>query len=77
MKNFTYAVANFFFFRFCVTVKTCSVNLVFMTRKPIRSRGLMSKVTDEHVLEAAAKRMRSIFLSVGTDTPWSSFPAAD
>lgn len=71
--NFTSAAANFCFF-FYVTVKTRRVNLVFMRRKPIRSRGLPSELTAEHVLEAASGRMRSIFLSVGTDTPSSSFP---
>lgn len=44
----------FFCCLFCVTVETRCVNLPFMRRKPIRSRGLMSKLTDEHVLEAAA-----------------------
>lgn len=61
-------------FFFYVTVKTRRVSLVFMRRKPIRSRGLPSELTAEHVLEAASGRMRSIFLSVGTDTPSSSFP---
>lgn len=45
---------NVFFFWFCMTVKTCHVNLGFMRRKWIRSRGLTSNLTDEHVLEAAA-----------------------
>lgn len=71
--NFTSAAANFCFF-FYVTVKTRRVNLVFRRRKPIRSGGLPSELTAEHVLEAASGRMRSIFLSVGTDTPSSSFP---
>lgn len=56
--SFTYSFFGFFLTLHCLrpmTVKTCCVNLVFMRRKPIRSRGLTSKLTDERVLEAAAK----------------------